>query len=82
MITMDDIEAFSEGDEVITNYYGSEQDAFEEMNDALIVVDAFAALYAEEQDDFFRFAYSNWADYIGTFGVEWSEVFEAWRAGE
>ena len=71
---------FSYDEDDIINYYDSEQAAFEDACDTLITDPAFAYLYAEEQDDFFEFAYENWADYLNAEGyIEWHELFQAWR---
>jgi hypothetical protein len=81
MITRDDIDSFLDDEGRLEEFYGSPQDAFEDMNDTLIVEDGFADLYGEEQEEFFQFAYTNWMNYVSLTGIEWVEMFQAWRIG-
>lgn len=82
MITQDDIDGFLDDDGALDEFYGSTQDAFEDMNDTLIVEEPFAALFAEEQDDFFQFAYHFWGEYLSSDGVEWVSMFYVWLGDE
>lgn len=86
MITREDIDTFLDDDGELAglfeDFYGSPQDAFEDMNDTLIVEENFANLYPEEQEAFFQFAYHFWGEYISSDGIDWSSMFYVWMGDE
>lgn len=82
MIAREDIDGFLDDEGTLTEFYGAPQDAFEDMNDTLIVEEPFAALFAEEQEDFFQFAYHYWGEYFGSDGIDWKSMFYVWLGDE
>jgi len=83
MITQIDIDGFvGDDEEILSEFYVSDQNAFDHMEYTLSMEGPFAELFEEELFDFFQFAYHFWGEYIGMDGVDWVSMFYVWMGDE